>query len=59
MSTLEEFEKLNLSIKIMKKEIKKYNKDEASYLKSKLEDLLSSKKFSEKVKTYYKLNLNL
>lgn len=57
MSTLEEFEKLNLSIKIMKKEIKKYNKDEASYLKSKLEDLLSSKKFSEKVKIYYKLNL--
>ena len=36
MSTLEEFEKLNLSIKIMKKEIKKYNKDEASYLKSRI-----------------------
>ena len=28
MSTLEEFEKLNLSIEIMRKEIKRHNKNE-------------------------------
>lgn len=57
MSTLEEFEKLNLSIEIMRKEIKRHNKNELSWLKSKLETLLSSKQFSEKAKIYYKLNL--
>lgn len=57
MSTLENFTKLNLSIKSMRKEIKKQKKDELSWLKSELENLLSSKQFSEKSKIYYKLNL--